>query len=160
MYMATLFMMVGPPSSGKTTWARDFYNNYAGVEFVYVSRDEIRLDLVAPEAHLFSREEEVLADFCYTIAMWLNVGHNVIADATHINYVHRAEVINYLKKKNIDFDIIFVVMQTPYNVCVERDNLKEGREHVTADIIWDYFTVFIPPTKDEFDNVKGVWYIQ
>lgn len=125
--MATLFMMVGPPSSGKTTWAKNFYNNYAGAEFVYVSRDEIRLNLVAPDVPLFSNEDNVFEDFCDTIAMWLNVNHNVIADATHINYTHRAKVINYLKQKNIDFDIIFVVMQTSYNVCVERDSRKEGR---------------------------------
>ena len=158
--MATLYMMIGPPSSGKSTWAKNFFDNRAVGHFIYISRDDIRNKIVPSNESLFSRETEVFSLFCKKIAYCLDFGYNVIADATHINYMHRMKVIDYLKQNDIDFDIIFVVMNTPYKTCVERDNKRTGREHVGAEEIWEYYKVFTIPKKEDYPKCKEVWIIQ
>lgn len=162
--MTTLFIMVGPQASGKTTWAKNFYGNLSIEGTYYVSRDEIRLDIVEENEPLFSKENLVFSYFCDKIAQHFHNGaYGIIADASHINYSARAKLIEELEKREMTkdkYEIIYVVMTTPYQECVRRDNLRTGRAHVTAKVIWDYFKVFIPPTKNEFKNIREIWYIE
>ena len=112
---------------------------------------------------MFSHETKVYNTFTSKIATWLQCGHNVIADATHLNEASRRKLINrLLNKHNLackDYDIVFIVMATNIDTCITRDALREGRAHVTAQVIRRFFSNFTFPSKEEFENVIGVWKI-
>lgn len=157
----TLFILCGIPASGKSTWALDYYNNLCGSEAVYFSRDAIRQTMVEEDEELFSHELCVFKEFCDKIAEWLEF-HNVIADASHIDYASRAELVEELAKRGLtkdDYDIIFVVFHITYKRAVERDLKRIGRARVGEEAIFQYHSHFFPPHKTDFSNVKGIWHI-
>lgn len=158
--MATLYIMCGAPGSGKTTWAHKFHHNR--LYTVYVSRDEIRLATIKDNEGYFSHEDEVYEKFVDIIAEDLRAGLDTIADATHLSGTARAKLIRSLKNKGLttdQYDIIFVQMGTDVEECVRRDDLREGRAHVTKSVVRRMFYQNTHPTIDEFPNVKGVWVI-
>ena len=58
--MATLYMMIGAPGSGKSTWAKEHLPEN-GVTLV--SRDNIRFKLLRNDPNYFSKEKEVFKHF-------------------------------------------------------------------------------------------------
>lgn len=158
--MATLFVMCGAPGSGKSTWANAFRQNR--MKTVYVSRDVIRLSIITDDEHYFSHEDEVYDKFVDTIADNLRVGVDTIADATHLSHGARLKLYSALAARDMTaekYDIIFVQMGTDVEECVRRDDLREGRAHVTHSVVRRMFYQNTTPTIDEFPNVKGVWII-
>ena len=56
--MKTLYMMIGIPGSGKSTWLKTYADNG-----VIISRDEVRFSMVREDEPYFSREKEVFESF-------------------------------------------------------------------------------------------------
>ena len=60
--MNNLYLMVGAPGSGKSTYANNFINTY-GKPIKVVSRDAIRFSLLNDGAPYFSKEKDVFSKF-------------------------------------------------------------------------------------------------
>lgn len=158
--MPTLYMMVGAPGSGKSTWAKRIIEQMK--DCVYISRDAIRLSIVKDDEPYFSHETQVFNTFARECATWLGCGHDVIADATHNSINSRAKLINALAKYRVfinQYNIVFVVMRTSEEECIRRDNMRKGRAHVTAPVIKNFYKNSVYPTKKEVSNCIGVWEI-
>ena len=157
--MNTLYVMVGIPGSGKSTEARKI-QMADPLHTAYISRDVIRLAVLGENDPLFSREDEVYELFCDQVAMFLDKEDtNVIADATHMSHGARAKLFNALAYRGMTKDkyqIVFVYMDVPIEECIRRDDLREGRAHVTAPVIRRMNRSLSLPTMDEFPNVKEV----
>ena len=159
--MATLYVMVGAPGSGKSTWAKRFITNRDNI--VYLSRDHVRLSIIKETEHYFSHEDEVYDVFTNRIVELLSEGKDVVADATHLSHGARFKLISTLAVKGMpmsQYDLVFVCMDTPLAVCVARDALREGRQHVTEPVLTKMYNSFRVPTTGEFTNVKEVWLIR
>ena len=156
----TLYVMVGLPGSGKSTFAQEHLSRIT--ESVYISRDALRLSLLSESESYWAHEKEVYKDFTAMIARNLSHGLNVIADATHLNIYSRTKLINAIANEGLpitQYDIVYVVMMADTNTCIIRDNLRTGRQHVGSEAIMDMESHFTIPKRDEFLNVKGVWKI-
>jgi len=119
---------------------------------VYISRDQVRFEMVPETAEYFSREEEVYEEWIKRIAWALNAGFNVWADATHLNKKSRAKTFYALTKKGIDFsmiDVITFVMDTPFSVCMERNSKRSGRYQVPESAMRNMVNSFHKPDEDE-----------
>ena len=156
--MATLYVMVGLPGSGKSTWAK---KNLANVD--YISRDVVRLSIIKDNEHLFAHEDEVYDKFISCLVDHLRNNISVVADATHLSHGARHKLVSALSKHGLTankYDIIFVVMDTPVTECVRRDDAREGRAHVTEPVIRNMYRSLSTPYVGEFENVKEVWIIR
>lgn len=158
----TLFMMVGVPGSGKSHFAKRMSNHMDNC--IWVSRDEVRMAIVKDDEKYFSHEKEVFQKFVARIAAGMRANYNVIADATHLNFPSRRKLVNALaNQENFtqnDYEIIFVVMDTALATCVTRDAMRTGRQHVTKEVINDFWNNFRIPTPHEFPHSKEVWLIR
>ena len=126
-----LYMLIGLPGSGKTTWA---HNNANIFKADIVSSDEFRQKLFGDEADQSHNSEVFTAMNNATIKI-LNSGKNVIYDATNLNRKNRIRTINYIKnncKRNVT--VVAYIFDTPIDMC-KSNNLKRTRQ--VPDIVYD-----------------------
>lgn len=141
-----LIIMVGCPGSGKTTYAKENYP-----DAWYVSRDEIRFNLVSENEEYFSKEDQVFNQFINKINEGLRNSHDVIADATHLNSKSRFKLLANLtdldKEKT---NIVAIFMRTPLNVCIARnEKRKNTRSYVPEDVIRNMYKALRKPNFEE-----------
>lgn len=147
-----LWMLVGEPGSGKTYFARHIMWDGEGVK--YVSRDEIRNSMVRLNDNFYSKENKVFAAFAAEIKGYLTTEDeyisDVIADATHVNWSSRSKflsAVGILSGEVTGIDVIPIVMTTPVEESIKRNNSRNGRARVPeADIRKMYFQRTHPKT--------------
>lgn len=155
-----LFIMIGAPGSGKSTWVKKQLRNDIDA---YVSRDEIRFSMLQDDDAYFAKEKEVFDTFAEQIAMYLNDDNDiyrVFADASHLNYGSRMKLLNTLKAKGVDLNLIninYIYMFTSLETCLQRNALREGRARVPDKTIEEMYRSLREPEHDE--PVKNVYIV-
>src|SRR3984957_8391083 len=112
-----LIVLVGPPGSGKTTWAR---RNGRGM--VHVSQDGL-IDAITPDGfdHVYRPVYREAEDAVARAA--LQAGHSVIVDRTNRTRVHRAHWLQIAREASLP--AVAVVMTTPETLCRERNAKRD-----------------------------------
>lgn len=144
-----LFIMIGVPGSGKTTFAE------AQPKKIHISRDTIRFSLLNEHDNYFAKEKEVYKTFINKINLHINDGEDVIADATHLNPKSRYKLLNQLHIDRNKTNIIAIYVNTPIKTCLERNNLRKGtKTYVPPNEIYNMYARLEPPTYNEpFDMI-------
>lgn len=144
--MNNLYLMVGAPGSGKSTYAREFSKNHKS-RIKIVSRDAIRFSMVKDGSPYFSKEKAVFKEFVREINEGLDKG-DVIADATHINEISRMKLINKVDLSKCKVSCI--VVNTDETTAIKRNHLREGRARVPDSVISKNYARFTHPKTDKF----------
>lgn len=153
-----LYVMCGVAGSGKSTFARDHLCQADHI--VHISRDEVRMSMLKPGEHYFSKEKEVYAEFIKRIVNAANEGYTIVVDATHLNHWSRDKLTKSLDEQmNRPYEIIYVVMNTEYHETQRRNAERTGRALVPADVIDEMFEQWESPRYSEHPNIKGIWTI-
>jgi predicted kinase len=148
-----LIVMVGPPGSGKTTWAR---RNGCGV--VHVSQDGL-IDAITPDGF----------DHVYRPVYWaaenavaraaLQAGHTVIVDRTNRTRAHRERWLQIAREASCP--AVAVVMTTPEALCRERNAKRDGSSRLSEERMERMLDALEPVRPDEsfvsihFENGVG-----
>lgn len=157
--MKQFIMTMGAPGSGKTTWARqyveDVHRKY-GVKLAYISRDEIRFELLKEDEGYFTHEDEVLKRFFdeieYADMDSFDEYDGIVVDATHLNPQSRHKVLSRINSEN--YVKIAAVFKPSVETCLEQNHLREGRARVPDQVLVSMYNGFIPPKKEEgFDFI-------
>ena len=119
--MSTLYITVGLPGSGKSTYAKEFIK---GKDIEYLSSDELRAvygkgqddQTVTPIVfgHIKRKVDEFLKD-----------GKNVLVDATSVNRKERSDYINTAKKYGAK--VVALVFKMDRQGLIDR-NKKRGEQ--------------------------------
>lgn len=149
-----LWLMVGPPGSGKSTAAKKMFQKDA----LYISRDEIRFSMLQEGDDYFAYEDEVVESFYQQIQQGLDNGKVVIADATHLTEKARSATINSIKLAEDDELMIHAVVAcTPLEVSLERNAKRTGRALVPESAIKNMYRSCTDPQFDK--NITYSWII-
>ena len=154
MKLKRVFVLSGPPASGKSTWVRKHLNK--GDE--WISRDNVRFAIIKDGEDYFAHEDEVFDTFIAYINQTLDNPEieSVYIDATHLNKRSRHKTLSRVNKKNIG-ELNCVCFTTPLDTCIERNQLREGRARVPQSAIENMFRACAAPTAAEgFDHVYAV----
>ena len=145
----TLWLMVGAPGSGKSTFAKE--ELMRDETWAYISRDEIRYEYLEPDDDNFAKEDIVFNQFVTEIndALESNEFHDVIADATHLHEPSRMKLLCRLNLNGID--VIPVVMRTLSIICEQRNKLRQGRAQVPEKALNSMWKAMTHPSNDAFD---------
>ena len=129
-----LYMLVGLPASGKSTWAKKRCSNNPNA--ICISRDEIRFSLLKDGEDYFAKEKEVFKTFIASIQQAMSDAfdyNEIYIDATHLNERSRQKVLNKLDINH--WDIYLVNFITPIEICIERNSYRVGRAFVPEETI-------------------------
>lgn len=128
--MANLFIMMGAPGAGKST----FIKNLKGESGIPISRDKIRFSMVKENEPYFSKEKEVYKEFVRLINEHLSKNCDVVADATHLNAASRNKLINCITAPNVNIHVVWI--KTTLETCLKQNELRKGtRAYVPPSVI-------------------------
>jgi predicted kinase len=136
-----LIVLVGPPGSGKSTWARQ---NRHGV--VHVSQDDL-IDAITPGGFdhvyrpVYRQAEDAVA------RAGLRAGQTVIVDRTNRTRAHRERWLELSREESCP--AIAVVMSTSEELCRERNAQRKGARRVSAERMERMFAALEPVRLDE-----------
>lgn len=137
----TIYTMVGLPGAGKSTFA----SNYP--DFIIVSTDAIRSELFGDESD--QQNGKLVFDTAYhRLAQAVAMNRNVIFDATNLRKRDRKKLFQKFPNANH----IAVFMDTPINICKER-NAKRERQAPESVIDRMAANLEVPSTEEGFEKV-------
>jgi predicted kinase len=124
--MTILYVLIGIPGSGKSTWAKR-KEEEVGAE--WISRDKIRFSMLQDGDDYFDYEYKVFAKYVDDIQLAIDSGAPyVIADATHLTRGSRLKLLRNLN--TVGVEICYVYFATDVETALERNNRRAGRARV------------------------------
>lgn len=143
-------MLVGLPSSGKSTFANKLKDEG---EYIIHSSDEIRKELFE-DINNQSNNNIVFETLHKRVKADLLDGKGVIYDATNISYKRRMAFLKTIEKINCDKSCI--LMAVPYEECIKRN--AEREKSVPEEVITRmYKNFYIPQYYEGWDNIYIHW---
>jgi predicted kinase len=147
--MNRLYVMVGIPASGKSTWARRHLPGW-----VIVSTDEIREELFG-SAETRRDPKLVFGTAHQRIIQALRSGRDVVYDATNTVPATRANLLRKLKAEGLAFEAVAIVLETrPEQAIAQQAN--RARQVPPAAIRRFHRTFRLPSVKEGFSEIKRV----
>lgn len=147
MKQKNLWLLVGIPGSGKSTWVREQLDS----EYKHwISRDAIRFEVVQEGEEYFSKEKQVFNLFVRAVQADIdnNSITDIYVDATHINEASREKLLGRLK--NLDrVNLNAIVFNIPLEVCLERNAQRTGRACVPETAIHGMYMNLTDPAYDK-----------
>jgi predicted kinase len=144
----TVYMLVGLPGSGKSTWAKEHAENLKAEIF---SSDKLREELYGDEK--IQGDNGKLFELLHKrMKSYLDNGNNVVYDATNISQKRR---IHFNKEfKNYRKEVIY--FNSSHEACIMRDSHRDRT--VGKDVIMGMFTNLQVPTYAEgWDKIHIVY---
>jgi predicted kinase len=160
--MTNLLILAGVPGSGKSTWAKRFFD----LKYNIVNPDKIRIKLYGSlrAAHEPSIREQanirVFDEFHNSIIESLQHNVDVIADATNLNVKARARLSQIAKENGAACHLILF---TNAGQAVER-NLQRDPDQIVPeqameymfDKYWDTLDRVMHVERDNYDSITKV----
>ena len=150
-----VFILCGPPASGKSTWIQKQMKTNPGA---WCSRDNVRFSMVSEDEDYFARENEVFDTWIFSIQAAIDneAIENIYVDATHLNEKSRDKVLNRLNLENATLCAVNFIV--PLEECIRHNDLREGRAKVPKSVIRRMHFSFVPVniTDKRFSEIINV----
>ncbi len=152
--MTTLYILIGAPGSGKSTWAR---GNADRLKAEVIGADDIRVEFHAAGRNPLNGDQ-VFAEVERRAREVLRAGRSVILDATHFlrkyrRYAHHIARAANARQVAIWFDV-------PLEECLRRNASRTaqqfGDEAVPDAVVRSIHAKLQPPDRFEFDEIVRV----
>ena len=143
-------LMCGLPCAGKSYKAQELSTNHDAEIF---SSDALREEMFNDVNHQ-ADNNKLFIELHRRIKDCLKSGKSAIYDATNINYKRRMAFLEELK--NIPCEKICVLMATPYEECLKRNEERDRK--VPEEVIKRMYTNFtIPYWYEGWDDIKIIY---
>jgi len=129
----TLYITIGLPASGKSTWAKKLVHDNPG-QYKRVNKDDLRAMLDV--SHWSNGNEQFVLDTRdYIVREALKQGKNVIVDDTNLSEKHQERLELLVGHVNRGVDIELVLFDVSAEECIKRDSQRTGVAKVGPKVI-------------------------
>jgi len=140
----SLIAMVGISGSGKDYFANKYFKSVRNINAI-VSSDKCRIMLHTEYNNLTQQELQKFNDGAFTIfhaMIEAKLKHNqlTVANATNLSPESRHKLEEIAKASHVP--IYYIVMNTPLETCIERDNLRDEFAKVGESVVKKHATRF------------------
>lgn len=141
----TIYMMIGLPGSGKSTFAKT-------LELPIISRDEL---IEKCEGSNYSEkwnnanQEEIDKEFHKLLVKQLELKQSFIIDKTFLTKKSRRRFLNSYKIK--DYKVKMIVMVRDFDECVKA---RQGEKYIDSKVLEKMLGLISLPTLDEFTDLE------
>lgn len=118
--MGTLFILMGIPCSGKSTYAKKFF---CESNTIIISTDEIRKELTGTYKYSQKTNNAVFETAKSRVEYYLSRNFNVYFDATNTKKSSRKNFIDISKKHHSK--VVCIVLNTPLEICKKRNSKRK-----------------------------------
>ena len=139
--MPKLYIMVGIPGSGKSTYAEKNFSHLATI----FSSDKIRGELLGDENNQ-SNKDLIFSTLYARVREHLLSGKDALIDSTNVNRFERARVLDKFKDLS-DIERVAVFVNTPLEECLRRNSSRA--RVVPESVIRDFHSRLEKPEIDE-----------
>lgn len=132
--MKKLWLLVGTPGIGKSTWIENHKDFFPGSVNI-ISRDKIRFSMLKEGEDYFSHETAVWNKFVKDSANAILSVDNTVIDATHLNEASRAKILRALESSLKDVEINAIYFKGSVKTAIARNEKREGLAYVPISAI-------------------------
>lgn len=136
--MKTLYMTLGLPASGKSTWAKSKMAEHPG-SYKRINKDDLR-SMVDDGKWSQDNEKFILGIRDYVIGAALNAGNHVIVDDTNLASKHQERLKQLAKQHGAAFEVVDFTSVT-VDECIARDQKRAN--YVGEKVIRDMWKRFL-----------------
>ena len=141
--MKKLYMLVGLPGSGKSSYAKILSKNLIDhdIKNKIFSSDEYRLKVI--EEGGIPDNNKIFTQLYKDLRVYMSEGGSAIFDATNITYKARRKTFEALR--GIDYEAVAVILCPRVEKCIERNLQRTGFARVPVQVIYDMMLKFEMP---------------
>ncbi len=137
--MNNLFVLMGLPGAGKSTFANSLLNIKNDIK--YISSDELRKEFVEYK----DNHREIFRIMHQRTLEYLHYGKNVIYDSTNLERKYRMELYQKIKTDDLSTRVIIVFIHNGLEKAIEQSKQRKNRLDVNEQLIKNmYETIQIP----------------
>lgn len=145
--MKTMYVMIGLPGCGKSTWA----NQWCGVKVV--SSDAIREELFG-DASIQGNPAKVFEEVYKRLREAMTEGEDVIFDATNIDK-KRKQAIQLCNEMN--YSCVAIYFEVSPEICIKRQESRDRK--VPSEVIQRMAKKLVKPSQEEgWTEIEKVYY--
>ncbi len=138
--MSKVYIMVGVPASGKSTYVKE----HLGSDVVVLSSDALRGELLGDETRQ-DKNAYIFRELYNRAKRFVKEGRDIVIDATSIDRERRAKVLSHFDLNKVE--VVAIYLDTPIEECYTRD---EARNRTVGRSVIDKFAGKLEvPTIDE-----------
>lgn len=161
----SLFVLVGLPGSGKSTWTTSFLGlaplHSAGRQIVVVSTDNVLMNIAAERGITYNQAHYEFMDEAdkamkLMVRQAFNAGHDIIWDQTNLGEKKRKKILNQTPKGYEKIAVLFEVDEQELTNRLNRREAETGKR-ISPKVLDDMKKTYVEPTKGEgFDDIYRV----
>ena len=141
-----VYVLVGCPACGKSTFAKSFGN-----DAIVISSDAIRKELYGNEA-IQGNGKEVFSLYYDRAIAATKKGYNVILDATNITRKARKTIFSTYKKNGANCGFVAICFERELDVLLKQNAGRERK--VPKEVIERMYHNYVRPVEQEgFDKI-------
>lgn len=136
--MTRLYILVGAPAVGKSTWIKNNKGNG-----IVVSSDEER---IKKYGYLAQEDPQAIFKLMHSKTLdYLGENIDVFFDATNVSRKHRRVLYEKVKNKYPNTEVIYTLIHKPLNVILEQNSHRPKEEYVPEYVIKNKYINIDPP---------------